>query len=54
MTSSHTAPPDGCATFRGYYDQLAVLERELHEHIHLENNILFPRAAALEARVMRR
>jgi len=54
MTSSHTAPPDGCATFRGYYDQLAVLERELHEHIHLENNILFPRAAALEARVMGR
>jgi len=54
MTSSHTAPLDGCATFRGYYDQLAVLERELHEHIHLENNILFPRAAALEARVMGR
>jgi regulator of cell morphogenesis and NO signaling len=53
-TSSYAAPPDGCATFRGYYDHLAVLERELHEHIHLENNILFPRAAALEARVMGR
>jgi len=53
-TSSYTAPPDGCATFRGYYDQLAVLERELHEHIHLENNVLFPRAADLEARVMGR
>jgi regulator of cell morphogenesis and NO signaling len=53
-TSSYTAPPDGCTTFRGYYDQLAVLERELHEHIHLENNILFPRAAALEVRVMGR
>ena len=53
-TKSYTAPPDGCTTFTGYYDQLAVLERELHEHIHLENNILFPRAAALEARVMGR
>jgi len=53
-TSSYTAPPDGCTTFRGYYDQLAVLERELHEHIHLENNILFPRAVAVEARVMGR
>ena len=53
-TSSYTAPPDGCTTFKGYYDQLAVLERELHEHIHLENNILFPRAVALEARVMGR
>ncbi|MCU0934388.1 MAG: iron-sulfur cluster repair di-iron protein [Thiobacillaceae bacterium] len=53
-TSSYAAPPDGCATFKGYYDQLALLERELHEHIHLENNILFPRAASLEARVMGR
>jgi regulator of cell morphogenesis and NO signaling len=53
-TSSYTAPPDGCTTFKGYYEQLAVLERELHEHIHLENNILFPRAVALEARVMGR
>ncbi len=53
-TASYTSPPDGCTTFKGYYDQLAVLERELHEHIHLENNILFPRAAALEARVMGR
>lgn len=51
-TASYTSPPDGCTTFTGYYDQLAVLERELHEHIHLENNILFPRAAALEARVI--
>ena len=53
-TASYISPPDGCTTFRGYYDHLAVLERELHEHIHLENNILFPRAAALEARVMGR
>jgi regulator of cell morphogenesis and NO signaling len=39
------APPEGaCNTFRGLFHGLEELERELHEHIHLENNILFPRA----------
>lgn len=42
------APPEwACNTFRGLYHGLAELERELHEHIHLENNILFPRALEL-------
>ncbi len=42
------APPDGaCPTFRGLYYGLAELEREMHVHIHLENNVLFPRAAEL-------
>ncbi|MCX6550638.1 MAG: iron-sulfur cluster repair di-iron protein [Acidobacteria bacterium] len=54
ITSSYAAPADGCATFRGYYDGLATIERDLHEHIHLENNVLFPRAQALEAEVLRR
>jgi len=41
-------PPDGvCPTFRGLYYGLAELEREMHEHVHLENNVLFPRAALL-------
>jgi regulator of cell morphogenesis and NO signaling len=53
-TSDYTVPPDGCTTFKGYYDGLATLERELHEHIHLENNVLFPRAVALEAAVLER
>lgn len=52
LTSDHRVPPDGCATFRGYYDGLAALERDLHAHIHLENNVLFPRALALEARIL--
>lgn len=48
LSDGYTPPPDACNTFRGLYHGLAELERELHEHIHLENNVLFPRAVALE------
>jgi regulator of cell morphogenesis and NO signaling len=51
-TSNYDAPADACPTLRGYYDGLATLERELHEHIHLENNVLFPRARQVEADVL--
>jgi regulator of cell morphogenesis and NO signaling len=37
-------PPEACATWRALYSGLAKLEAELMEHVHLENNILFPRA----------
>jgi regulator of cell morphogenesis and NO signaling len=44
------APPDGaCPTFRGLYYGLAQLESDMHLHVHLENNVLFPRAARLAA-----
>ena len=48
--SSHDylVPSDGCASFHALYKGLADLEADLHQHIHLENNILFPRAIALE------
>jgi regulator of cell morphogenesis and NO signaling len=36
-------PPEACTTWRALYLGLATLERELMEHIHLENNVLFPR-----------
>lgn len=42
-------PGDACGSYRGLYDLLQELERDLHRHIHLENNILFPRATAMEA-----
>lgn len=49
--SDDFAPPEwACNTFRGLYHGLAQLERELHEHIHLENNVLFPRALSLAGR----
>lgn len=45
------APPDwACPTFRGLYYGLAQLETEMHVHVHLENNVLFPRAAELARR----
>jgi regulator of cell morphogenesis and NO signaling len=50
LTSGYTAPADACNTFRAAYHELAELERDLHVHIHLENNILFPRAVDLESR----
>src|SRR5262249_55493110 len=49
LTSQYTLPTDACSTFRMLYAGLVELERDLHLHIHLENNILFPRALALEA-----
>jgi len=47
LADDFTPPEWACNTFRGLYHGLAELERELHEHIHLENNVLFPRALAL-------
>ncbi len=51
LTSDFEAPADACNTFRALYAQLEELERDLHTHIHLENNVVFPRAAALEDRL---
>ncbi len=48
LTQAYRAPEWACNTFRGLYAGLDELERDLHVHIHLENNILFPRAAKLE------
>jgi regulator of cell morphogenesis and NO signaling len=47
-SNGYTAPPDGCVTYQTLYKTLAEFEADLHQHIHLENNILFPRAIALE------
>ncbi|MBP1690915.1 MAG: hemerythrin [Bacteroidetes bacterium] len=41
-------PPDACTTYTVTYRELEDFERDLHQHIHLENNILFPKAIALE------
>jgi regulator of cell morphogenesis and NO signaling len=52
LTNGYSAPPDACNTYRGLMHGLAELERDTHEHIHLENNVLFTRAKALEARLL--
>ncbi len=49
ITDGYQLPPDACQTFAALYDGLQALEADLHEHIHLENNILFPKSAAQEA-----
>jgi len=48
VTNGYTVPEDGCMSYRLLYRALPEFEADLHEHIHLENNILFPRAIALE------
>jgi regulator of cell morphogenesis and NO signaling len=47
LTAAYTPPDWACNTFRGLFHGLAELEEQMHEHVHLENNILFPRALAL-------
>lgn len=47
LTDHHTPPDWACNTFRALYDALARLERNMHQHVHKENNVLFPRALAL-------
>jgi len=48
LSGGYTIPPDGCNTFRVAYTLLNEFEQNLHKHIHLENNILFPKAMELE------
>jgi len=49
LTHNYQLPGDACMTFGTLYEALEAMERDLHEHIHLENNILFPAAAEQEA-----
>lgn len=44
LSTGYEPPPEACATWRALYAALHELERELMQHIHLENNVLFPRA----------
>ena len=48
VSSNYTSPSDGCISYQTLYRALDELEKDLHQHIHLENNILFPRAVKME------
>jgi regulator of cell morphogenesis and NO signaling len=50
LTSDYKVPPDGCVSYQTLYQALEGFEKDLHQHIHLENNILFPKAVQTEAR----
>jgi regulator of cell morphogenesis and NO signaling len=47
-SSGYVAPSDACVSYQTLFKALSEFEADLHEHIHLENNILFPRAIAME------
>jgi regulator of cell morphogenesis and NO signaling len=47
LSNNYNPPPDACTTYRLSFSALQALEEDLHQHIHLENNILFPRAIKL-------
>tara|TARA_R110002073_G_scaffold174557_7_gene331790 strand:+ start:5917 stop:6633 length:717 start_codon:yes stop_codon:yes gene_type:complete len=48
LTNNYTTPDGACNTFRALYSKLEEFEQDLHQHIHLENNILFPKAITLK------
>ena len=48
VTNNYALPAHACATYKALFDSLQDFEADLHMHIHLENNILFPRAIELE------
>ncbi|MBA9075689.1 iron-sulfur cluster repair di-iron protein [Rufibacter quisquiliarum] len=52
LTNDFTLPEDACATYRVAFAKLQEFEKDLHRHIHLENNILFPKALELEKEVL--
>jgi len=48
-TSDYTPPADACTTFRISLAELRAFEEDLHRHVHLENNVLFPRIVQMMA-----
>jgi len=50
ITSDYNVPADACMSYKTLYQALENFEQDLHQHIHLENNILFPKALDLETR----
>lgn len=52
LSNNFTLPEDACNTFRALYAALDEFEQDLHQHIHLENNILHPKAKKLEQEIL--
>ena len=51
LTNNYAPPSDACETYKVVYKELKDFEEDLHLHVHLENNILFPKAVDLEERL---
>lgn len=52
LSNNYTPPSSACNTFRALYNKLEEYQNDLFQHIHLENNILFPKAIALETKLL--
>jgi regulator of cell morphogenesis and NO signaling len=52
LSNNYSFPEDACNTFKALYSELKEFEEDLHKHIHLENNILFPKSITLEAELL--
>lgn len=48
LSNDYTPPEDACNTYRVAFSMLEEFENDLHKHIHIENNILFPKAVTME------
>ena len=48
LSGDYNLPDDACMSYRTFYSALEAFEQDLHQHIHLENNLLFPKVAKLE------
>ena len=48
LSNNFTPPSNACTTFRLSLEELKIFESDLHQHVHLENNILFPKALHLQ------
>ena len=51
LTHNYQVPADGCSTYKVAYQMLQEFQNDLHLHIHLENNILFPKAIEMEGKL---
>lgn len=54
LSNNYSPPPDACTSYRVLFAKLREFQQDLHQHIHLENNIVFPRALILEEKVLSR
>ncbi|WP_109851329.1 iron-sulfur cluster repair di-iron protein [Aquimarina sp. AU58] len=52
LSNNYTPPEDACNTYNVTFSMLEEFEKDLHLHIHLENNILFPKAIEMEKRIV--
>jgi len=49
LSRDYKVPENACISYKTFYEALEAFEQDLHQHIHLENNVLFPMAVKLEA-----